>query len=360
MNRVTIANFSGLPEGMAGSLAHEWLASWSLPARMRAQLHTAHLPNLPIHTTLDLIRSCLKRLPQQFRLGWRARPLPSVIRDGRQDLQGQKMQVCSLYPLALRDLLEAGDPHAAAFVFQMGVALAALVATLKLAPPESRLARPEWPETHWQRWQQINDMVLGGGLLSGILGQHLVAAACEWLPRLGVEDVRLHLFPEARQLMLHGAARQYSEGWVLAVDAGHTAIKRALIRLSAGEVVEVRPWPLVPTPYALSEAPELLDVLSQICLEPLLEGVPARQVALSVSAHLDYQGRIARATARGSFYSSLAGIDLSAALDQHLARRLGGSTQICVMHEGQAAVQGLPGMGAALLLGTSVGGAFRA
>lgn len=353
LNRVTLGHFGGLPEGMAGSLAHEWLATWSIAPRMRAELGTPDLPPIPAARKRDIARLCLQRLP---RLG---EGLPSLLRSCVGEVHARKMRVCSLYPEALDKRLSQEDPHAAAFAERLGIALAALTATLKLAPAESRAARPDWPETHWNRWGQVNDIVLGGGVLSGTLGQHLASTANAWLPRLGAADVRLHLFPQPRHLMLHGAARQYCDGPVLVLDAGHTAIKRAWADVAEGEVRALRPAPLLPTPYELSGGHRLLDFLAGAILETLPAQGRAEQVAVSLSAHLDGAGKVSPAAAARSFYGSLAGLDLEAGLRKRLGGRLGPSCQVRVIHEGQAAVHGLPSMDAALLLGTSVGGAVR-
>ncbi|GMA17301.1 hypothetical protein E5F05_20305 [Deinococcus metallilatus] len=360
LNRVTIADFDGLPDGMAGSLAHEWLATWSIAPKLRAELDMRDLPGGPAVRKRDIARLCLKRLPRQF-LGRRHTPGPShLLRECVQAVHAEKMQVCSLYPRALNARLERGDWQDAAFAEDLGMALAAVVATLNLAPPESRAARPEWPDAHWERWRRVNDIILGGGVLSGLLGQQLFSTAREWLPRLGAADVRLHLFPQPRQLMLHGAARQYREGPVVVLDAGHTAVKWAWAEVLGGEVMALQPAPLLPTPYGISDGRRLLRFL----LETLIETVPAdqqaRQFALSLSAHLDERGRIAAASAASSFYGSLAGIVLEDALREGLSSRLGNACRVKVIHEGQAAVHGLPDMDAAILLGTSVGGAFNA
>lgn len=308
LNRVPLGHFGGLPDGMAGSLAHEWLAIWGIAPRMRAELGTADLPPIPAARKRDIARLCLQRLPR------RTQELPGLLRSCVGEVHARKMRVCSLYPEALNDRLARGDPRAAAFAERLGIALAALVATLKLAPAESRAARPDWPEAHWDRWGQVNAIVLGGGVLDGTLGQHLASTASGWLPWLGAGGVRLHLFAQPRLLMLHGAARQYREGPVLVLDAGHTAIKRAYAEVWAGEVRALRPAPLVPTPYELSDGQQLLDFLAGAMLETLPAPGGAEQVAVSLSAHLDGAGRVSSAAAASSFYGSLAGLDLEGEL----------------------------------------------
>ncbi|MBB5236192.1 ROK family protein [Deinococcus budaensis] len=359
LNRVTIANFGGLPDGMAGTLAHEWLATWSIAPQMQAELPLCDLPRIPSSGKLDIARLTLERLPRQLLGHGRTRGLSGLVRACGLEVHARKMQACGVYPVALNAALERGDPGTAAFAERLGIALAATVATLKLAPPESRAARPEWPEAHWERWRQVNRIVLGGGVLSGTLGQQLFSTACEWLPRLGAADVRLHLFAQPRHLMLHGAARHYRDGPVLVLDAGHTAIKRAWVEVSGGEVRELRPAPLLPTPYGISDGQQLLDFLAEALLETLAGHGQVEQVAVSLSAHLDRGGSVDPQAATSSFYGSLAGLALEDVLRERLSTRLGFSCRVRVMHEGQAAVHGLPHMDAALLLGTSVGGALQ-
>jgi len=357
LNRVSIANFDGLPEGMAGSLAHEWLATWSIASKMRTEWALGDLPHVPTAGKFDIARLCLGRLPRH--LLQRNRSLPGLVRACAQEVHSRKMQACDVYPVVLNAALEQSDPQAAAFAERLGIALAAVVATLKLAPPESRAARPEWPDEHWDRWQCVNDIVLGGGVLSGALGRHILSTACEWLPRLGAADVRLHLFAQPRQLMLYGAARLYREGQVMVLDAGHTAIKRAWAEVSGGEVRELRPVPLLPTPYEISDGHRLLEFLAEALLETMSAHQRVSQVAVSLSAHLDRAGNVNPTAATSSFYGSLAGLALEGALRERLSKRLGHACQVRVMHDGQAAVHGLPDMDAAVLLGTSVGGAFQ-
>ncbi|MFC6590786.1 hypothetical protein ACFP81_01195 [Deinococcus lacus] len=79
LNRVSIGHFANLPDGMAGRLAHEWLATWSIAPRMRSELDCAGLPPIPAATTADIARRALGQLPRGLlsgqspkRLLWKA------------------------------------------------------------------------------------------------------------------------------------------------------------------------------------------------------------------------------------------------------------------------------------------------
>ncbi len=370
LNRVTLANLADLPADMAGTMAHEWLATWNIAPKMQTELGglvaAAGLAPLPdpaspktgfsAQVAASVLRPLVRLVSQKEGLGW----LKNRFRRKMIQAQGQKVEALKAYPLALNEALKRGDTEAAAFAERMGIALAAVVATLNLAPPESRVARPEWPDEHWKRWQGVQQIVLGGGVLEGVLGQHIYAAACQWLARWGVTQVQLHLFSQPRSLMLHGAARQFQEGPVLVLDAGHSALKRAVAEVSGGQVTKLELAPLLPTPYALSDGPALLKFLTEALAQTVPAGQRITQMAISLSAHLDQDGQIERASADSSFYGLLVGLPLVDALQESLQARLGYACSVKVLHEGQAVVNGLPGMDAALLLGTSVGGAFKA
>lgn len=270
------------------------------------------------------------------------------------------MAACSVYPPDLNARLERGDTAAQAFAEQLGIALAATLATLKLAPAESRAARKEWPDAYWERWMHVHKLVLGGGVLSGTLGRVIVDTAREWLPRLGVPDLELNLFPQPRELMLYGLAQQYDGGLVVALDAGHTAIKRAWAEVAGGEVTALMPQPLVSLPAAGRTAEELLDFLVTAMLQTIPDGKKVQQFGLSLSVHLDEAGNVDPHSAAGSFWGKLEGLNLAGDLQRALQNRLGYDCTVKVMHEGQAGAHGLAGMDASILLGTSVGGALRA
>ncbi|MDB5045922.1 MAG: hypothetical protein JWQ08_1972 [Deinococcus sp.] len=370
LNRVTIADFANLPAGMAGTLAHEWLATWSIAPKMQAELGAvvaaSGLPLLSGYSSKNSsvpARAAGFAVPHLALFLNRHGSLGGIKRYFRQKAmrtQGQKVDTWKAYPLALNDALREGNEEAAAFAERMGIALAAVLATLAVAPAQSRAARPEWPAAHWEQWRGVRNIVLGGGVLEGLLGQHIYATACRWLPELGASQLRLHLFPQPRSLMLHGAARQYQEGSVLVLDAGHTALKRAVVEVGGGEVLRLELAPPLPTPYGVRDGRALLEVLTEALVNPLIAGQRVSQVAVSLSVHLDQSGRVAQASADSSFYDLLAGFPLTDALQDSLTVCLGYPCSLKAMHEGQAAVCGLATMDAAVLLGTSVGGALKA
>ncbi len=111
-------------------------------------------------------------------------------------------------------------------------------------------------------------------------------------------------------------------------------------------------WARVQGGEVVSRGPELLAFLVQTFVDTIPAGHTTSQFGLSLSAHLDSAGNIQASSASGSFYGSLVGLNLAAELQQALAGALGYPCTV------RAAVRGLAVMDAAILLGTSVGGAL--
>lgn len=325
LNRVTLSRFESLPTAMAGSLAHQWLATWGIADRMALELPLRGLPQLP----------------------------------EEQEETSKRIRTCGTYVLALNDWVAAGDPKATAFADTLGVALAALAATLTLAPTDARVARAEWPTEHWERWQMVRRIVLGGGVLSGALGQRMYTSAQQWLNQLN-PAVELILAPQPRLLMLQGLARKFPNGTVVVVDSGHTAIKRGIAEVQNGEVESLQPDSLLEVPHTLSNPDPLLNYLVEVLLEQAKRS-PSQpnQFALSLSMEVDAKGNVRADVPTTSFYRSLSKFSLVGELETRLSSRLGYPCSVQVMHEATAAVNGVSGVDAAILLGTSLGGTFR-
>lgn len=322
LNRVTFGNFAALPSEMRGQQAHTWLATWGLARRMARRFPALDLP-----------------------------PIPDEI--------GPAQLIASAgYPAALNALVEQGQADALAFADQLGIALAALIATLHHAPAEAREAREEWPDTHWERWTKVRQIVLGGGVLSGSLGVQMVKVAREWLPKLDAGELTLHLPDHPRLLMLTGAARRLSDGAAVVMDAGHTALKCAFVQVAGGEVQSLEPLPLRPVLYS-DDGEKLLDFLLDSLVEACPPDVQVNHFGLSLSIHMDETGQPPPFARFGSLYSPLADYRLPQEVTRRLTERLGYPVTVRPMHEGQAAVHALPDLDAAVLLGTSVGGALK-
>lgn len=130
-----------------------------------------------------------------------------------------------------------------------GRKLGFLLLMLKRADPENRAARPEWNAAHWQFWQHITAIIVGGGMLAGQLGGYALPAAQEVLTHHGFAEVTITRSAYAAHLPLVGLARTASlqTPTMLVFDFGHTLIKRAVARYHQHQVIALHVLPAVPT-----------------------------------------------------------------------------------------------------------------
>ncbi len=321
LNRLTFSSFAALPPEMRGCMAHQWLATWGIAEKISKDFRLEHLPVIPTEMT------------------------------------SERLKICGQYVLTLNDLVQTRDAQALAFADRLGVALAALIATLKLAPLDAREARVDWDAAHWDKWCAVHKIILGGGLFSGVLGQQMYETTLEWLPKFGVESLKLILPDQPRLLMLRGAARAFESGTVVVLDAGHTAIKRGVIEVQSSQVIAFRPEPMLEIPFELKNPTDLLEFLVHALVEITQNTMQIRQFGISISVFLNENGNVLAGSS--SFYSSLLEFELIHELESRLAERLGYSCVVKIMHEAQAAANSFDDMDATILLGTSVGGGLR-
>lgn len=242
-------------------------------------------------------------------------------------------------------------------------ALTALVATLSTGPGEARRARPDWPEQHWDRWRSVRTVVIGGGLVRGALGVHIVDRAAALLRQLGV-DLTITRAADAAELGLRGAASRLL-GTGVALDCGGTAIKRAWVsRGPDGQRVE--PLTPVAAPGRVG-AHEVIDRIAEATAgaaevaEVAEVAVGARdqpvEVVLAIATYVDglgqpYAGQLGP-------YAPLGKIDFRAALAEAIGRRVKSRVSVTVIHDGAAALLGgrieQPDTDVAIMLGTAIG-----
>lgn len=262
------------------------------------------------------------------------------------------------YPLRLDGMVADGHPGALALADEIGMALAALVATLVVGPADARVARPEWPAAHWARWASVRRLALGGGLVSGALGQRLATSAATWLSRFGARDVMVELAADPRALVLRGIGTGLPDGRAVLLDAGHTSVKAAW-----SEVVDGRPRELrLAAPVAASSllelrGPHLADRLVEIGVAAARDVAPGQTFAslgLAMALYTDASGQ--PRAGQTSAYGSLAEIPLLAHLRERLTTATGRPIAARASGDGAAAAAAVRGIAdAAIVLGTAIG-----
>jgi len=64
-----------------------------------------------------------------------------------------------------------------------GLYLGCAILALRRGDPVNRQARPDWDASYWAHWAAVTTIAVGGGVVSGRLGPHLVAHAAQTLRR---------------------------------------------------------------------------------------------------------------------------------------------------------------------------------
>ena len=329
LNPTVFGDLPGSPARLAGTAARDWLAAWSIARSMAA--------------CPDVVAALTKH-------GLVLTPLPDEV-----GVSAALMEAAASWPTALDVLVVAGDSGAMCVADELGDALAALVATLLTAPVDARRARPDWPAQHWDRWRSVRTVVIGGGVVRGMLGAHVVDRAVDRLQQMGVA-VSLTRATDAAGLGVHGAASLLN-GSGVALDCGGTAIKRALVsRGPAGERVETLASVAAPGRVG---AQEVIDAIADAITDAVAEADPNGpvEVALAIATYVDASGQ-PYAGQLGP-YAPLGAIDLRAGLTEAIGRRVNGRAAVTVIHDGAAALLGArverPDADVAIVLGTAIG-----
>ena len=273
--------------------------------------------------------------------------------------------------------LTAVSPHICATAHKIaeeyGRSLAYLLLTLKRGDAINQQARADWQPQHWAFWQQIEAVWLGGGLLSGALGQTAVSQARELIQQSGFPDFRLELAPNGRHLPLVGMARTAAPGTqtMLLFDFGQTAVKRAIAHYKNESLAELTLLPNWPSPCeSVFDASQNLDDIAQFA-EALLDLVAASwheaaashaelsdTVAISLACYLlDGQPRREDVGCYGRLQHLTP--NLHQFLTNALRKRLG-AVDVSLWHDGAAAALSQAGMAntAVITFGTAMGIGF--
>jgi hypothetical protein len=274
--------------------------------------------------------------------------------------------------------LVADDPAvrgaAQALAARFGRRLGYLLATLRRGDAINRRARPDWDDTYWRHWAGICRVWIGGGLVSGHLGPHLLRQAAA----VGDGETPayvLRLAAEPALLPLIGAARSVPVGCQTAVvcDFGQSEIKRALAVYEGTMLVALRLLPRLPARFATPNrdgaittgqvrqlADELVAILADTWRAAHARGPrPAPVLVTSLAAYVRDGQPLPR---QGGAYATLH--RLSANLGQWLScrvsERAGHPLEVVLLHDGSAAAQVYAGeaLAAVLLLGTALGVGF--
>jgi hypothetical protein len=275
---------------------------------------------------------------------------------------------------ALADLTARSDSADDA-AQRYGERLGWLLVTLRLGDPVSRAARPDWDKSYWRHWAGVTTVYLGGGIVSGQIGQQIAEQAARTLAGAGMSECRVLVAPWPEQLPLTGAARSVPDAPAAAAvfDFGQSFVKQAVARYRDGTVMDLVLLPrqratLPEFPPGTEPTVEQTRVLADSIVEVMAETWrPVRSVEPDVSSTIvasiacylhDGQPMVRR----GDAYAYL--LDLTDNVADWLSERVSEATgqplTIRLLHDGTAAATALAGEphAAVIMLGTALGVGF--
>jgi hypothetical protein len=239
---------------------------------------------------------------------------------------------------------------------QLGLALGSLVGTLVVGPADARAARPDWPAERWNAWGGVRELVVGGGMVAGEFGRQMVDVAREWLLANAI-GTQMTLAERPDTLALRGVASLLPATGGVALDCGGSWVKRAEVP-SNGDLPPMR------APVIGNDGATVVRLLA--------DAVPSAgsgsrwsnsrpsgpgTIGVALATYVDPDGQ-PYAGQLGP-YAALGAIDLGADFRHVLARRTGRAVDLCVVHDGWAALLGArlehPHTDAVIVLGTAIG-----
>ena len=269
---------------------------------------------------------------------------------------------------------------AEAITRRLGRNLGHVLLTLHRGDAINRAARPDWTDAEWEYWATIRHIWVGGGVMSGLMGERMVRHAEAFLEEMRYGGrLRIARTPRPRNMPLLGAARYLpaATSTALCLDFGATSVKRARLTFDAGTLTQVRPYATLPVEWQWQNSPEaaagfegqevldfVADAIARTWGEARAGGTAlSPDVMLSVAAYVrrgELLGNGGYARMMLLAAAKRAGNDVRPALAEAVYARTGERARICVIHDGTAAAAlhaGKPNA-AVLIFGTAIGVGF--
>lgn len=339
----------------------------------RCSLNRAVIAKLPLYGVDDEIEG--KAFVDAF-------STPVIVEEIRRTSKRYNIDLSGISDAELPKILSQGLESDDARLRQMaqrvtkkfGNRLGLLFLMLKTALPENRAARDDWDDACWEFWQEIETIVLTGGLASSMLGRRFKEYIHAVFDLAGVKPYHIMLFDNGRYLGVMGLAQRLMEDdtSALVLDMGHTGIKRALVRKRAGEIAGFTPMESLPSLYMQSRFDDDDEKLhTAIELHRHIVGVTAasyRELSQSEElsdtilfsiANYTHSGRL---NAERGGYAKLCEIDVDYAriLEEDLSGELHRRVKVRLVHDSTASALYFSDVenAACITLGTGFGVGF--
>jgi hypothetical protein len=257
-------------------------------------------------------------------------------------------------PLFVDDCLRSPDQTARAAAQaigrRLGRNLGHILLTLQRGDAVNRAARPDWKIQDWERWAKIQRVWLGGGLMSGRLGELIVEQARAFLIEVGYQErPQAALTPYPEDVTLLGAGRYLppTSHHALCLDFGHTSVKRACLVFEDGTLARLQRYTSLSNQAGLDMPRSLSAVIGRWLLNFMANAVaqtwdqclndgltPGSDVMLCLACYT--QG--GRMLGRGLYFNLGAlGDDARLPLAEAIETRIGRPVRVHLIHDGSAA-----------------------
>ncbi len=257
---------------------------------------------------------------------------------------------------------------------RLGRNLGHILLTLLRGDPVNRRARPDWTDSDWDHWERMERIWLGGGLMSGSLGELVIKHGRAFLDETGYRQrCQVSLTPYRGAMTLLGGGRYLpiSAQHAVCLDCGHTLVKRACLCFSAGRLDELQRFPSLAVDWSALGEPGrpdpargskvlafVADAISSAWQESRASGLqPGIDVMLCVAAYVD-GGRLLG----NGIYAQMSSLadDLRPLLADEVQARTGERVRVHLIHDGTAAAALHAGeqRSAVIIVGTALGVGF--
>lgn len=281
-------------------------------------------------------------------------------------------------PRYINDCLNSTYPQvqsaAHALAQRMGRNLGYILIALQRGDPLNRAARPDWPTEAWEDWADVRKAWLGGGLLSGTLGDEIVTHAWALLMQTGYADtLTVAKTPRPHHMALLGASRYLpiEDGNGLCLDLGQTSVKRAVMTFDQGTLTRMRWLPSMPVAWRWQntlQAQRAIDgheVLAFVveAIADAQTSVENQDLALAPEAMLSVAAYVSDGHLLGNgLYAQMDGLaaDVQSLISARVRQLCGVDLSLSFIHDGTAAAAlhaGEPSS-AVIVVGTALGVGF--
>ncbi|MDO5123242.1 MAG: hypothetical protein Q4D44_01080 [Eubacteriales bacterium] len=255
-----------------------------------------------------------------------------------------------------------------------GNRLGLILLTLRQGDKVNQEARGDWTQAHWEYWRNLKNVILTGGLASGILGKKFKEQIQYVFDLAGEHEYNVTVYENSSHIGAIGCSklvREANKNFAV-LDMGQTNIKRLVLTKRSGElsnVKELTTEPSINMELDFSNSQEnysralelhryILNVLVDTCKDIPLGDGETGEVIISIANYVvggtlnTYRGGYAKLSLLGHNYASL--------LSDELSSRLHRPYRVRLVHDGTAIALNFAGSDdtVCLSLGTAFGVGF--